>query len=656
MKSDDSISNRSGNRPFHDILQTNLQRRSLLKGSVAVATASVLGVWGTTQARSVGDESFGRKLLGFTPVPVSEGGGPEPAISIDYQYDVILPWGDPLEPNGPAFSLPVDPDKQTLQVGIGHDGMWFFPIIDKRGYRFGWDETTSLNPWLEPRLRRKSDHGVLCMNNEFGTNYHVLGAANHVMDAFGNVIPNSLAEVRVSQHAHGVTIVELQRSRDERGDGGQWQSVQGHLARRIHVNTPVTFSGPAAGHALLMNLNGNVPLGTVNNCAMGYTPWGTYLTCEENFNGYFGTDDPDWAPTVRQARYGISAGGFGYYWHRFDKRFDLVDADFANEHNRFGWVVEIDPYDPTHIPVKRTALGRKKNEGAIIHVADDGRVVVYNGDDEAFDYVYKFVSADNWQAMRARGESPLDHGTLHAARFNDDGTGEWLALTLDNPAIAAAFADIGEMLINARLAADLAGATPMDRPEWITVAGDGRLYVSLTNNSQRDNTGLKDVNGRPVDSGPDGANPMAPNSDGHIIRWTETAGHTGTSFAWEIFLFAVDTHGTEESFADPDGIWADPNGRLFIQTDGGQKDGLNNQMLVANTFTGEIKRLFTGVPGCEITGMAPTPDRRTLFINVQHPGDGDPTVSNFPAPTDGVTIPRDATVVITRKDGGIIGS
>ena len=537
---------------------------------------------------------------------------------------------------------------QTRQIGIGHDGMWYFPIRDNSKKRFGWDDNNERNPWKGRHLGYGpgNEEGVLCMNNEFGTNFQVLRKS----------VPESLEDVRVSQHAHGVSIVELKRKRN-----GKWRTVKGDLGRRIHVNTPVTFSGPAAGHPLLENPAGNVPLGTVNNCAMGYTPWGTYLTCEENFNGYFGTGnppsgDPSFEPTPRQRRYGFDADGFDYYWHLFDKRFDLTDPDYVNEPNRFGWVVEIDPMDPNQVPVKRTALGRKKNEGATVHVADDGRIVVYNGDDESFDYVYKFVSAEDWRTMRSNGESPLDRGTLYVARFYDDGNGEWLPLTLDNPDLAAEFNDLGEMLIHTRIAADIVGATPMDRPEWVTIGADDQVYMALTNNSGRNNTGFRDINGRLVDSGPNGANPRTPNSDGHIIRWHETAGHSGTMFTWDIFLFAEDTHGTEQSFADPDGLWADPDGRLFIQTDGGQKDGLNNQMLVADTATGEIRRLFTGVPSCEITGIAITPDQKTMFINIQHPGNGDPSTSNFPAPSGSGAVPRDATVVITRKNGGIIGS
>ena len=641
MKDDDQTSsNPTKNRPFEDILQANVGRRKVLKGSLAVAATGFLASAGVTPAIAGGWGKFGKGrhgLMNFTPVAIADGNGPVPSISPDYEYDIILPWGDPLQPGGPSFSWPPGAGAQTEQIGIGHDGMWFFPLIDAKGKRCGWDEDREDDPWHGRALAfgQGNGHGVLCVNHEFGTNSHVLGKST----------PTSLDEVRASQHAHGVSVIELKKF--QRGRKGQWAPVKSKFARRIHVNTPMQFSGPATGHALLQTRNGNVPLGTVNNCANGYTPWGTYLTCEENFHGYFGTTNPNWTASETQRRYGFSQNGFGYGWHLFDKRFDLGDEDYANEENRFGWVVEIDPFDPNQIPVKRTALGRCKHEGATLHVDKYGRVVVYSGDDERFEYIYKFVSEDNWRNMRAEGKSPLDHGTLYVARFNEDGTGDWLELSMNVPALVARFADLGELLVNARIAADIVGATPMDRPEWISVGADDMVYCTLTNNSRR--------------TVPDAANPLAPNNDGHIIRWSESNGFAGTFFAWDIFLIAQDTHGAdnEDTFSDPDGLWADPDGRLFIQTDGGQQKGLNDQMLVADIHTGELRRLFTGVTGCEITGIAVTPDRRTMFINVQHPGDGDPALTNFPLTNsvpDGTTIPRDATVVITRKDGGIIGS
>ena len=573
MSHDEKASNKSGNRLFDDVLQVNLERRKVLTGGLALAAGSFFfGVSGAAFAAKVGVNAANspkgalrnQGLIGFAPVMLVDGGGAGPEVSSDYDYDVLIPWGEPLQPGGPSFSHPPNADEQARQIGIGHDGMWFFPI------------------------KGSSEHGMLAVNHEFGRNQHVLGKPN----------PEGLEDVRISQHAHGVSVVEIKKIK------GEWLVVSSAAARRIHVNTPVAFSGPAAGHSLLQTPAGNEPMGTVNNCSSGHTPWGTYLTCEENFNGYFGAKG-DWSPSESQTRYGFSDHGFGYGWHGYDPRFDLANEGYHNEEHRFGWVLEIDPMDAAQKPVKRTALGRFKHEGIALTIGRDGRVVGYMGDDQRFDYLYKFVSDDDHETMRARGMSPLDHGVLYVARFNDDGTGEWLPLTIDNPALAARFATQAALLIDTRIAADMVGATPMDRPEWTTVAPNGEVYCTLTNNSRRTIA--------------DAANPMAANRDGHIIKWRDSEEHTGTTFEWDIFLIAKATHGSEQSFSSPDGIWADPDGRLFIQTDGAQQDGLNNQMLVADTLTGEIRRLFTGVTGCEITGMTVTPDRSTMFINIQHP-------------------------------------
>lgn len=590
MRHDEGSSNPSANRSFHDVLEARLSRREVMAGSLAVAATSFLAGSGLALAAGKGGPAAGKAaaLMGFRPVAVAEGNGPIPTISADYTFEVLIPWGEPLVPRADASGR---------------------------------------------RRRALGTHkGMLAINHEFGENPHVLGKNT----------PESLEDVRVSQHAHGVSVVAIENI------DGHWRTVSNPNTRRIHVNTPVEFSGPVAGHPLLDNLAGNEPAGTVNNCANGYTPWGTYLSCEENFNGYFGANGT-FSPTPGQARYGFSVGGFGYGWHLFDPRFDLSDPGYANEQHRFGWVVEIDPFDGSRKPVKRTALGRFKHEGATFAEGQGGRAVVYMGDDERFDYIYKYVSADNWRSMLARGVSPLDEGTLYVARFDDDGSGEWIELSIADPRLAARFADQAEVLAFARAAADLLGATPMDRPEWSTVAADDMVYFTLTNNSRRTLA--------------DAANPLAPNRDGHIIRFMDGDRRIGTSFSWDLFLIARDTHGTEDSFSSPDGIWADPEGRILIETDGGQQDGLNNQLLVADMGTREIRRLLTGVTGDEITGIAVTPDRRTLFVNTQHPGEGNPAWSNFPATDadgnfvfDGVTIPRDCTLVIRRKDGGIIGS
>lgn len=595
-------SNKSGNRPFGDVLSRYLSRRDVLRGGLQSAAAAFFA---SSPGRSLAARKPGAKarpgLMDFTPLPVAGGGGKVPRIAPDYEMQILIPWGEPINPSsGPAFQWPPSAADQEKQVGIGHDGMWFFSL-------------------------EGSERGLLVLNHEYGMSRHILGRD-----------PQSLDDVRVSQHAHGITIVELVR-RD-----GRWQHVDSRYARRIHVNTPVEFSGPAAGSPLLRNPARNAFAGTLNNCANGHTPWGTYLTCEENIHFYFGGEG--FEPSPRQQRYGLNARWTSFHgWSRFDPRFDLTNPEYVNESNRFGWVVEIDPMAPSAPPVKRTALGRFRHEGCAIAVGRDDRVVGYMGDDEQFEYIYKFVSDRSWKALRDEGSSPLDHGRLYAARFDDDGTGEWLELTIDDPRLAAEFADQAEVLMFARRAADIVGATPMDRPEWTTVGPDEYVYCSLTNNSRR-----RDTNA---------ANPLAPNRHGHIIRWRDEDHHVGTRFQWEIFLIAEETHGTEESLSSPDGLWADPDGRLFIQTDGsGQADGLNDQMLVADTESGELKRLFEGVPGCEVTGIAVTPDRRTMFINVQHPGNGDPAETSFPLEYDGVTIPRDATIAIMRKDGGIVGS
>lgn len=611
MSHDNQVDNKSKNRSFSRILEESLSRRQVIAGGLGVAITGFFShSIGANDDKPNTLGNANKPLIDFKPVPMKKGTGAWPAISDDYQFETLIPWGEPLQPNGPAYSYPPNAVSQAEQIGIGHDGMAFFPIETGKFGRGG------------------DEHGVLAINHEFGRNKHVLGKTH----------PESLEDVRTSQHAHGLSIVEISKT------SGQWRQLLSKKSRRIHVNTPVKFSGPAALHALLRTKKGNAPTGTVNNCSNGKTPWGTYLTCEENFNGYFGATNQKapWVATEEQWRYGFSLSGFGYGWEKFDPRFDLSDAEYMNEENRFGWVVEIDPMDPTQTPVKRTALGRFKHEGVAITEGKDGRIVGYMGDDQRFDYIYKFVSDDNWKAMRARGESPLDLGKLYVAKFSDDGTGEWLELTIKNALIAKRFSSQAEVLIYARVAADILGATPMDRPEWTTVAPNGDVYCTLTNNIQRTEK--------------DAANPIAPNKDGHIIRWRDEDNHIGTRFTWDIFLMARDSHGAEESYSSPDGIWADPDGRLFIQTDGKQKKGLNNQLLIADAKTGKLRRLFTGVAKSEITGITLTPNRRTLFINIQHPGNGDPSKTNFPAATDGETVPRDTTLVITRKNGGIIGS
>lgn len=588
---------RYSQRNLHQGNIIKIQRRTILKGGLAAAVQYMVGC---TNGNNIIAEGK-RSLIGFRPVPFSIGAGRMPVISEDYQYEVLVPWGTSLQPDGPEFQHPQIEAAQVQQVGIGHDGMAYFPISDD------------------------GKRGLLSLNHEYGRNRQVLGKRE----------PNLLSDVRTSQYAHGVTIVEVAES------DGQWQRVESQFARRLHANTKTRFSGPAAASADLMNNAGNEYRGTFANCSNGQTPWNTYLTCEENFDLYFAATG-DFSPAARQARYGLSKTGARYYWERFDPRFDLSNPDYQNEANRFGWVMEIDPFDTNHVPVKRTALGRIKHEGAGHGVSQDGRVVIYMGDDDEFEHIYKFVSAGNYEDMLARGVSPLDEGVLYVARFDEGGTGEWLPLTADNPTLKKDFKDQADILINTRLAATALGATDMDRPEWATVAPNGDVYCSLTKNKAR--------------IVPNAANPQAPNPHGHIIRWHDSDNLVGTTFTWDIFLMAKDHLADEHSFSCPDGLWADPDGRLFMMTDGNQRDGHCNQLLVADTNTGDVRRLLSGVTGCEITGIASTPDRKALFVNVQHPGDGDPKLTSFPAAYDGKTIPRDSTLVIRRRDGGVVGS
>lgn len=612
--------NNSGNTPFKEVASEFLSRRQMLRGSLAGAVAAYFASNNLFGGSATNSSAAG--LVNFSPVTIADyaaqsDGGKEPVISTDYDYQVLIPWGTPIKPGVPSYdgnpaTRPTAAEQED-QIGIGHDGMWFFA-----------EDGTSNND------------GVICINHEFGRNSHLLGKA----------FPLSLDDVRLSQAGHGCSVVRVAKNLL-----GKWDVVFDDRNRRITVNTPVEFDGPVAGTKYLENTAGNAPLGTVNNCGSGYTPWGTYLTCEENFNGYFGSNDPNFEPlNAKQSRYGFTATGFGYGWHIYDDRFDLSNPEYANEYNRFGWIVEIDPQNPDKAPVKHTALGCFKHEAIAIRVAQTGKVHCYMGDDQRFDYCYKFVSKKPWEVSMKKGDSPLAEGTLYVAKFNADGTGDWLELSINNPLLKDVFESEADVLINTRLAADILGATPMDRPEWTTIGADGdTVFWTLTNNSQR-------TEGNE-------ANLEAPNNDGHIIRTKDRGEGQGTKFDWDFYILASQTRTTEGVFTDPDAAFADPEGRLFIGTDGGQPDGLQDQLTVFDTTEtlaeGELptpKRLFVGVNSDEITGWAQTPDQKTAMTNMQHPGNGNPAATNFPAATDGITIPRDCTIVITKKDGGVVGS
>ena len=584
----------------------------------------------------VGYAGTSRPPLGFTAVPASL----RDAVVVppEYEYHVLYRWGDPT---GIGSSLPAfrpdasnTADDQALQAGMHHDGMHFFPL--------GSDGRRAL----------------LVLNHEY-TDEHQLHA--------DGAAPLTAAKVRKSQHAVGVSVIEI-----ERLPSGWRQVLPSGYARRIHARTPMHIAGPAAGSALLQTAadpSGREVLGTLANCAMGVTPWGTYLTCEENFHGYFGADKSRGGTSDAAARrYGTTPGGQWVDWYRFDERFDVLKH--PNESHRFGWVVEIDPMDPASTPIKRTALGRKCTESATCTLTRDGRVAVYMGDDARFEFIYKFVSRDRVRpGGYAANRDLLDHGTLYAARFDASGQGAWLELTNgDN-----GHADQAEVLVHARLGASARGATPMDRPEWVAIhPRTAEVFVSLTNNSQR---------GAPGRPAVDAANPRANNLGGHIMRWTEAgADAAATTFTWSHFVLAGDpaVPGTDarypspqaDAFGAPDGLHFDSAGLLWIQTDmSGQAIGKgtyanlgNNALLCADLATGSIKRFLTGPNGSEITGCVVTPDRSTLFVNIQHPGEtsdsgGARANSAWPDGSEpGSARPRSAIVAVRRRNGGAVGT
>ena len=636
----DLVSNTSDNSTIHDLIARAATRRQFLRAGIAGA---VVALPGASLLAGCASATLGSgPTLGFAAIPPST--ADRVVVPPGYRAQVLYRWGDPV--GAAAGSPEFKPDaantaaEQALQAGMHHDAIEYFPL---------------------PRESRDAGHGLLVMNHEYTDDglLHPDGQKTW-----------SAEKVRKSQAAHGVSVVEVERA------GAQWRVVRpSQYARRITANTPMRIAGPVAGTAYVRtnaDPAGTTVLGTFNNCAGGRTPWGTYLTCEENFNGYFGG-----APTITaaMARYGIRREGWGYRWHHYDARFDV--AREPNELNRFGWVVEIDPYDPVSTPVKRTALGRFKHEGAMLTLAADGRVVVYSGDDERFEYLYKFVSRDRYNASnRGANRDLLDHGTLYVARFAGDGSGEWRALRHGDRGLTGAdgFESQADVLVRARVAADALGATKMDRPEWIAVHPRTKeVYCSLSNNALRGGAGQAPA---------DPANPRANNIFGHIIRWREAGNDpAATRFAWDIFVQAGDpAHPdparrgtvTGDGFGSPDGLRFDERGVLWIETDAsasvlnkGDYARLgNNQLLAANVATGEIRRFLVGPVNCELTGIAFTPDARTLFVNIQHPGEtpserSDPANprqwSNWPDFDPGGR-PRSATVAITKDNGGVIGS
>ena len=627
-------SNRSSNPSIHDV--SDPARRVVLRGGLGLSLVGLLAP--VTGCATPGTRD---PVLGFKPVPTST--VDRITVPDGYTATPLAAWGEPvgIAGNMPPFRFDASNTaaEQAVQMGMHHDGIHFYAL-------------------------QGSQRGLLVLNQEYTDDglLHAGGQSNWNEE-----------KVAKSQAAHGITVIEVELQ------GTQWQMVRpSRYARRITANTPFKLGGPAAGHAMMKTAAdpaGRTVLGTLGNCASGKTPWGTYLSGEENFQNYFTAAD---TPTAHERRWGIRKAT-AYRWPEVDLRFDTVRN--PNEPNRFGWVVEVDPMDPTSIPVKRTALGRAAHEGAWVAVTADKRAVVYSGEDARFEYIYKFVSRDpiapagNGKTQAQANAALLDHGVLYAARFDATGKGQWLPLVHGQGPLTAAngFADQGEVLIKARQASDLLGATKMDRPEWLAIDTHTRwVYCTLTNNSSRGAAGFPSV---------DAANPRANNTMGQIIRWKEEGDYSGERFEWNHLLLAGDPANERaeaqgniqgDAFSSPDTVAFDDRGVLWIGTDmsttaigkGDMARLGNNALLACNPATGVVRRFLTGPVGCELTGATWTPDGRTMFVNIQHPGEtpserSDPAqprrFSNWPD-FNPVGRPRSATVAIRKADGGVIGS
>jgi secreted PhoX family phosphatase len=734
---DDPVHNVSPGPSFNDIVAERLRaptRRDLLRGGLGAlglltGGGALLAACGDNAGRAAPDAGAtpdGSAPDAAVPVPtrptalgfaaVAKSLADRVTVPAGYRATVLYSLGDPIADGLAAYKNDgtEDPASFDRRSGDHHDGMQYFGL-DGTGYGTG-----------------ASDRGLLVMNHEAITGLFLHPRGQTSVAGVRTVAD----EVRREMFAHGVSVIQINRSA-----AGAWSYDAGSaFNRRIHTVTPMELSGPVRGADALKTKyspTGTQTRGTVNNCANGHTPWGTYLTCEENWAGFFRrTADDDARRTAKErasfARYGVAGNGtHGWATVTPDTADDLFGRwntmalgataadDYRNVAHTFGWVVEIDPFTKTSVPRKRTALGRFAHEGAWPAAAVAGKPLVwYLGDDGRREHIYKFVSAAAWDPADATrtdrgavGDKYLDRGTLYAARFDADGTGRWLELTLGKNNITAgyapyAFADQADVLLNARHAADAAGATNMDRPEWGAVDPlDGSVYFSLTNNSEalRPLADTDAANPRHYND-PKGAaaTPQYGNPNGHIIRWKEAAPDALT-FTWDVYLFGANADAdptnvnlsgltADNDFSSPDGLWFSPKTSiLWIETDDGAYTDVTNCMLLAalpgqvgdggaRTVTntnragetrqvatrvgaapaGKLRRFLVGPADCEITGIAETPDGKALFVNIQHPGETTPVdqlatpLSTWPAQTAGAR-PRSSTLVITRDDGGVIG-
>jgi secreted PhoX family phosphatase len=633
--------NPTQNLTMGEIIATRFNRRDLLRGSLAVAAISA-----TVGTRALAaNEQPAKKAngLSFDFKEIEAGVDHTHHVAEGYDAKVLLRWGDPLFPDTPEFDPKSQtPEKQARQFGYNTDFVGYIPIDGS------------------------SDHGLLVANHEY-TNEELMFSGVGIQDAKDVAFAKMTKDlVDIEMAAHGGAVVEIRRM------NGEWQVVKdSKYTRRITAETLMDITGPASGHDRMKtsaDTTGRKVRGMINNCAGGVTPWGTWLSCEENFNGYFWGALSDTHPEAKNyKRYGI--GTPAYAWGKFHDRFDL--AKEPNEANRFGWVVEIDPFDPTFVPKKRTALGRTKHEGAAGITNSDGRYVIYLGDDERFDYVYKFVTAGKVDMRnRAANFSLLDEGILYVAKYNPDGKGTWLPVVHGQGPLTEAngFKSQADVLIETRRAADLLGATKMDRPEDIEANPQtNRVYVMLTNNTRR------------KDDQVDAANPRANNAFGHIVEMMPDGGdHASTAFTWEVLVKCGDpsvasvgaTFSSETTrngwFGMPDNCAIDSQGRLWISTDGnnakatGRADGLW-AMETEGEMRGTSKHFFRVPVGAEMCGPFFTPDDETLFLAVQHPGEAeegapvsfDNPITRWPDFKDGMP-PRPSLLVVTKQGGGKI--
>ena len=611
------VPNTSDNGYFRDIVSASMSRRNVLAGAGAAAAAIVIGgtVAGDAPPAAAIPGGNGGKLA-FDPIAPVPASVDDVVVPAGYEWRSIIRWGDPLFSDDDGF----DPQNQSAE---------------KQARQFGYN-----NDYLDIIAEPNGTRGVLIANFEY-TNESIMFPPE--LDA--------AERSRIAIAAHGIGVVELTRSKK----GEPWSYVVGAPRnRRVTMETPFTFTGPAAGSDLLKTVEdptGTTVRGTLNNCAGGTTPWGTVLSGEENFNGYFRNP----GATPAEQRYGLNANGDGRGWRDVDPRFDgIANPEFRNEPNRFGWIVEIDPEDPTSTPVKHTALGRFKHEGANVNIAKSGHAVAYQGDDERFDYLYKFVSKDRFDgssspAARAHNKTLLTAGTLYVAQFSGDspsgeidgtgtvpsdgqfdGTGRWIALVVDGVSRVPGFS-AAEVLVNTRLAADAVGATKLDRPEDVEPnPRTGRVYVACTNNTDRGVPGRKE--------GATEVNPRNRNRDGHIIEITENGNDAAaTTFGWSILILAGDPATNPSTYfagfpADkvspiscPDNVAFDSKGNLWISTDGqpgtiGLCDGLFKVPL-EGAERGRVQQFLSVPQDGETCGPLIHDQDGSVFVAVQHPGE-----------------------------------